>query len=43
MGKSDLGNAAVEEYTLLEKQGRGCTHGHDFEIHLNSNALRHQR
>ena len=41
VGKSDLGNATVEEYTLLEKQGRGCTHRHDFKICLNSNAPRH--
>ena len=38
MRKSDLDDAAVQEYTLLEKQGRGYTHIRSFVICLNPKA-----
>ena len=43
VSRHEPGNPANDEYTLLERQGRGCTHIHDLEFHLNSKARKQTR
>ena len=37
-GRHEPSRAAVDEYTVLEKQGRGCGHIHGFRIHHRANG-----
>ena len=39
VSRREPGNPTNDEYTLLERQGRGCTHVHDLEFHLNSKVM----
>ena len=43
VSRCEPGNPTNDEYTLLERQGRGCTHVHDLEFHLNSKAHKQTR